>query len=93
MNPWDDPNLMPVYHVQLETRDLVVSYEVATADYNAVAVATADLRARLRDPEAHVWGESAGHVGYYPVGDGSPVVVTWSVAKGCDPAGHLKEDG
>ena len=37
-HPWEDPNLMPLYHVQLETRDLIVSYEIATDNYDAVEV-------------------------------------------------------
>jgi hypothetical protein len=92
MHPWDDPNLMPLYHVQLETRDLIVSYDIATPDYNAVDVALADLRPRLLDPETHIWKGSTSTIGYHPLGEGKPVVVSWSVAQGCDPAGKLKEE-
>ncbi len=88
MHPWDDPNLMPLYHVQLETRDLIVSYTVATNDYNAVDIAIADLHSRLAEPNTHVWCGSQSSIGYYEIGE--PLVVEWEIAKGCDPAGLLK---
>jgi len=88
MHPWDDPNLMPVYHVQLETRDLIVSYTVATNDYNAVEFAIADLRTRLVDPNTHVWKGSLSEVGYHEIGE--PIVIEWEIAKGCQPEGILK---
>lgn len=91
LQPWEDPGLMPVYHVQLETRDLIVSYEVATPEYDAVEVATMDLRARLVDPDVHIWCGSSSTIGYHPIGDGKPVVVSCSVATGCDPTGKFRE--
>ena len=81
-HPWEDPNLMPLYHVQLETRDLIVSYEVATPDFDYVEVAMAHLRERLRDPHVHIHHGGGGSIGYHPIGDGKPVVIEWKVATG-----------
>ena len=89
MHPWEDPDLMPLYHVQLETRDLIVSYHIATDNYDAVEVAKVHLRERLLDPEVHIHkGGTMGlsTVGYHPIGDGSPVVVEWEVVA---PGPHL----
>lgn len=88
MHQWDDPSLMPIYHVQLETRDLIVSYMVATSDYNAVDVAIADLRTRLVDPNTHVWKGSLSEVGYREIGE--PTVIEWEIARGCQSDGILK---
>lgn len=89
--PWDDPDLMPVYHVQLETGDLIVSYEVATPDYDAVEVAMLDLRARLTDPNVHIACGHTSSIGYHTIDDGKPVVISCLVASGCDPTGKFKE--
>ncbi len=88
MHPSQDPNQMPLYHVQLETRDLIVSYEVATKDFDQVEVATAHLRQRLRDPHVQVHHKGGGSIGYHPRGDGRAVVVEWTVA-----AGNLSSQG
>ena len=82
MNPWEDPTLMPLYHVQLETRYLLVSYEIATPDFDAVDVAIAHLRERLRDPNVPIHYGGGGSVGYHPIGDGKPVVIEWKVTAG-----------
>ena len=86
MHPWEDPDLMPLYHVQLETRDLIVSYHIATDDYDAVEVAKVHLRERLPDPEVQIHKGGLSTVGYHPIGDGSPVVVEWEVVA---PGPHL----
>ena len=77
-HPWEDPNLMPLYQVQLETRDLIVSYEY-------VEVAMAHLRERLRDPHVHIHYGGGGSIGYHPIGDGKPVVIEWKVTTGTLP--------
>jgi hypothetical protein len=64
---------MTLYHVQLETRDLIVSYHIATDDCDAVEV-------------AHIHKGGLSTVGYHPIGDGSPVVVEWEVVA---PGPHL----
>ena len=46
-HPWEDPDLMPLYHVQLETRDLIVSYEVATPNADSVEIGRASCRERV----------------------------------------------
>ena len=80
--PWEDPTLMPLYHVQLETRYLIVSYEIATPDFDAVDVAIAHLRERLRDPHVPIHYGGGGNIGYHPIGDGKPVVIEWKVTTG-----------
>ena len=93
-HPWEDPNLMPLYHVQLETRDLIVSYEIATDNYDAVEVAMAHLRERLRDPHVHIHYGGGDSIGYHPIGDGKPVVLEWRVTTGNLPKrGEGGEDG
>jgi len=78
---WDDPTKMPIYHVQLETQDRIVSYEVATNDYDYVDVAKAHLQARLQeDGPVRVGGTSS--IGYHPLGPAE--IVTWEVMTG-DP--------
>jgi hypothetical protein len=81
-HPWDGSNLMPVYHVQLETRDLIVSYEVATPNADSVEIAKAHLRERLRDPPIYLHYGGGSSIGYHPIGDGKPVVVEWKVTTG-----------
>jgi len=81
-HPWEDPNFMPLYHVQLETRDLIVSYEVATPDFDHVEVAMAHLRERLRDPQVHIHYGGGGSIGYHPSGNGKPVILEWKVTTG-----------
>ena len=81
-HPWEDPNLMPLYHVQLETRDLIVSYEIATDDYDYVEVAEAHLRVRLRDPHVPIHYGGGGDIGYHPIGDGKPRIIEWEVTTG-----------
>lgn len=80
--PWEDPNLMPRFHVQLETRDIIASYEVATPDYDAVEIAINHLRERLLDQNTHIWKGHTSGIGYHPIGDGSPVIVEWTVSVG-----------
>jgi hypothetical protein len=54
---------MTLYHVQLETRDVTVSYEIATNDFDAVEIATADLTPRL--PEGtQIWCGGVSRIGY-----------------------------
>lgn len=84
-HPWENPNLMPLYQVQLETRDLIVSYEVATPDFDAVDIAKAHLRERLRKPHIPIHYGGGGSIGYHPIGDGSPVVIAWKVTTGRIP--------
>ena len=83
-HPWEDPNLMPLYHVQLETRDLIVSYEIATDDYDYVEVAEAHLRERLGD-HVPIWYGGGGDIGYHPIGEGKPVIIEWKVTTGTLP--------
>ena len=67
-HPWEDPDLMPLYHVQLETRDLIVSYEVATPNADSVEIAKAHLRERLRDPHIYLhYGGGSNVVDDVPV--------------------------
>ena len=52
-----------LYHVQLETRDVTVSYEIATNDFDAVQIATADLTPHL--PEGtQIWCGGVSRIGY-----------------------------
>lgn len=81
-HPWEDPNLMPLYQVQLETRDLIVSYEIATPDFDYVEVALAHLRERLRGVKVYILYGGGGSIGYHPIGDGKPVVIEWKVTAG-----------
>ena len=81
-HPWEDPNLMPLYHVLLETRDLIVSYEIATPDFDYAEVAMAHLRERLRDPHVHIHYGGGDRIGYHPIGEGKPVVLEWKVTTG-----------
>lgn len=54
---------MTLYHVQLETRDVTVSYEIATNDFDAVQIATADLTPCL--PEGtQIWCGGVSRIGY-----------------------------
>ena len=82
LHPWEDPNLMPLYHVQLETRDLIVSYEIATDNFDAVDIAQAHLRERLRKPHIPLHYGGSGSIGYHPIGDGKPVIIEWKVTTG-----------
>jgi|APSaa5957512622_1039677.scaffolds.fasta_scaffold27119_5 hypothetical protein len=79
-HPWEDPNLMELYHIQLETNNLIVSYEVATSEYNAVEVATAHLRERLVNPDVRIGVGGSSTIGYHQKGE--PKVVKWHLATG-----------
>jgi hypothetical protein len=78
-HPWEDPNLMPLYHVQVESRHFVMSYEIATTEYDACEVALkhfwdhlAAVLGHSRLDREEVWASQAGRIGYHPVG---PAVV------------------
>ncbi|NBU17606.1 MAG: hypothetical protein EBS48_11490 [Actinobacteria bacterium] len=88
VHPWDDPNLKTLYHVQLETKDLLVSYEIATPDFDAVDLAKADLAGRL-PPETPIWCGSTSSIGYVPLD--SPAVVDVRVVAGQAPFPVAKE--
>lgn len=84
-HPWDDPNLKTLYHVQLETADLLVSYEIATADFDAVDIAKADLAPRLREGTP-LWCGGTSSIGYVAA-DVPPIVEMRVIAGTLPPVG------
>ena len=65
-HPWDDPNLKVLYHVQLETSELIVSYEIATSEFDAIEIAKTDMSTRI--PEGTpLWCGSVSSIGYVPI--------------------------
>jgi hypothetical protein len=78
MHPWEDPDLMPLYHVQLETRDLIVSYEVATDEYDAADLAIQHLKGwKNLQEDTPIWKTHISSIGYHPIG--GSVVVKWEI--------------
>jgi hypothetical protein len=61
---WDDPTKMPLYHVQLETRHRIISYEIATQNFNHVEIATMHLCQRLIKGEDYVHVGGCSRIGY-----------------------------
>ena len=49
---WDNPALMPLYHVQLETNLRIISYEIATQNFDYVEEAKIHLSHRLIEGRA-----------------------------------------
>jgi hypothetical protein len=81
---WDDPNLKTLYHVQLETRDLIMSCEVATPDFDAAELAKAHLRSLLPEPdESYIHVGCCSSVGYAPLD--TPPIVDFRVTTGNSP--------
>lgn len=78
-HPWEDPNLKVLYHVQLETPELIVSYEIATSEFDAVEIAKNDMSTRI--PEGTpLWCGAVSSIGYVPIE--SPAIVDMKVVAG-----------
>ncbi len=85
MSLMNNPNLMTLYHVLLETvgtQQLIVSYEIATPDFDYVDIAKAHLQETLADPNIYIYSGGSSSIGHHPIGDGSPVVVEWEYVVG-----------
>ena len=82
MDPWDDPALMDLYQVQIETSDIIVGYEIATSEFDHCDIAMDHLREQLVEPFTAMWVGGTDHIGYHPVGESH--VVKWDVSAGPD---------
>jgi hypothetical protein len=60
----DDSMKMPMYHVQLETRHRIISYEIATQNFNHVEIAKMHLSQRLIEGEDYIHVGGCSSVGY-----------------------------
>ena len=61
MMSWNDPEKMPIYQVQLETRHRIIDYEIATNNHDAADIAKGHLCSVI----GLVDGEDFIHVGGY----------------------------
>lgn len=66
MDPWDDPTLMPRYHVQVETRDACVNYDVVSLPGEASGVALNHFQALDGNARNYAWIGGTSLVGYTP---------------------------
>ncbi len=84
MDPWDDPKLKTWYHVQLETRDLIISCEVATPNFDPADIAREHLRSLLPDPDnTHIHVGGCSSIGYVSVD--YPSILDFRVTTGNAP--------
>jgi hypothetical protein len=67
---FDDPTKMPLYHVQLETRRRIISYEIATDDFDATDLAKGHLCSviGLLPGEDYVHTGGVHQIGYHNKG-------------------------
>ena len=72
---------VPMYQVQLETPDLTVSYEIATADFDAVDVAREHLRKWLPKPTPPIHKGGYDRIGHHESDGELPVVLSWTVRR------------
>jgi len=75
--PWDDPTKMTLYHVQVETSDMLVSYEVLCEPGDASDIALDHFRKLVGDPEVHTWVGSCSSIGYAPKVAEPGLVTAW----------------
>ena len=61
---WDNPAMMPLYHVQLETSCRIISYEIGTQNFNYAEVAKAHLSQRLIKGEGYIHVGGSDFIGY-----------------------------
>ena len=61
---WCNPELMPLYHVQLETRHRIISYEIATQNFDHVEEAKMHLSQRLIEGEDYIHVGGCSSIGY-----------------------------
>ena len=61
---WDDSAKMTLYHVQLETRHRIVSYEIATQNFDYEEVAKMHLAQRLIEGEDYIHVGGCSSIGY-----------------------------
>ncbi len=80
-HPWDDPSKMTLFHVQLETSDLIVSFEIASEDYDHVDVAKAHLSGLIGEGR-HIHCGGTSSIGYVDRGDGSTRIVDFKALHG-----------
>ena len=79
MDPWDDPTLMPRYHVQVETRDACVNYDVVSLPGEASGVALNHFRALDGNARNYAWIGGISLVGYAPAVASPGQVLGWSI--------------
>lgn len=63
-HPWEDPEMMTRYHVQVETADMLVSYDVLCEPGFAREIALDHFRKTVGDPDIPVWIGSSSSAGY-----------------------------
>lgn len=66
---WDNPALMPLYHVQLETNFRIISYEIATQNFDYVEEAKIHLSQRLIEGEDYIHVGGCSSIGYVAKND------------------------
>ena len=79
VHPWDDPTKMTLYHVQVETSDMIVSYEVLCEPGEARDIALEHFREMMKDPDVNAWVGSSSSIGYLPAVPEPGCVVEWKV--------------
>jgi len=83
MDPWDDPTMMTLYHVQVETSDMLVSYEVLCEPGDASDIALDHFRKLVGDPDVHAWVGSSSSIGYAPAVPEPGCVTKWEIFADC----------
>ena len=78
---YDDTTKMPLYHVQLETKYRIISYEIGTENFDAVQEATIHLSQRLIDGEDYIHVGGTSTIGYILRND-YPQIVEAKVSTG-----------
>jgi len=66
---FDDSSKMPLYHVQLETRHRIVSYEIATQNFDHAEEAIMHLSLRLVKGEDYIHVGGCSCIGYVAKND------------------------
>tara|TARA_R110002096_G_scaffold121763_2_gene263631 strand:- start:404 stop:670 length:267 start_codon:yes stop_codon:yes gene_type:complete len=61
---YDDTSKMPLYHVQLETKYRIISYEIGTENFDAVEEAKIHLSQRLIEGEDYINVGGNSKIGY-----------------------------
>lgn len=79
VDPWDDPNLMTLYHVQVETKDILVSYEIAAEVGEATQIALNHFREFIANPTVFAWVGGCSSIGYVPAVESPGKVLEWKV--------------
>jgi hypothetical protein len=79
MHPWEDPTLMPQYHVQVETRDACINYDVVSLPGKASGVALDHFQTLDGNARNYAWIGGISLVGYAPAVAAPGQVLGWRI--------------